>query len=152
MAGVLKARDAGGTLRTITAFKVRDVGGTLRTLSFIRVRDAGGTLREVFTSGGGGGGNPTYITPGSVDLSGKGTTRSSVFNAISTGGAPTSYTWGLLDGDGYVSAGGSTATATLAVYANPGEGSFSTFFCDMVIGGITYRATCSFSYTNTLSG
>lgn len=151
MAGVLKARDAGGTLRTITAFKVRDVGGTLRTLSFIKVRDAGGTLREVFTAGGGGGGsNPTYITPGSVSFSGKGSTRSSVFNAVSTGGAPTSYTWGLLDGDGYVSAGGSTASATLTVYVSPGDSTFSTFFCDMVIGGITYRATCAFSYSSNL--
>lgn len=157
MAGVLKARDADGTLRTITAPKVRDTDGTLRTLQFIRVRDTDGTLREVFTvSGGGGGGgtpsNPTSITPGSRYLSGRVVYRSAQFTASSSGTAPTSFTWGLLDGNGSVTAGGDTATATLQVYADAGEYAESTFFCDMVVDGQTYRATCTFAYQNTNNG
>ena len=148
MAGVLKVRDAGGTLRTITAFKVRDAGGTLRTLSFIKVRDAGGTLREVFTSGGGGG-NPTSISPGYYSSYGNNSVASHTFTASSTGGTPTSYSWGLLYGTGYISGPSNAASAVLQVYAGPLELESAVFYCDMVIGGITYRATCQFDYGNT---
>lgn len=152
MAGVLKARDTDGSVRTISAVKVRDTDGSVRTLAFIRVRDTDGTLREVFTAGGGTpAANPTFITPGSRNLAGKGPTKSATFTASSSSGTPTSYAWGLYDGDGSVIAGANAATATLQVYS---DGSFteSTFYCDMVIGGTTFRAFCSFYYTQTATG
>ena len=157
MAGALKVRDTDGTLRTITAVKVRDVDGTLRTLAFIRVHDTDGTMREVFTadSGGGGGGGggssagPTSITPASLYYSGKPYARSATFTASSSAGSPTSYAWGLLNGNGSVVAGASSATATLQVTAEAGEFNSSTFFCDVTVGGTVYRATCQFDYQNT---
>ncbi len=58
-----KFRDAGNTLRTVSAFKMRDAGGTLRTAVTIKMRDAANVLRTVFEAGGGSGGlalTPAY--------------------------------------------------------------------------------------------
>ena len=150
----LKIRDAGGTMRTITAIKIRDAGGVVRTITSVKVRDTGGVLREVFTTGGGGGPgpgpNPAVITPSYASFSGKATFRAANFTASAGSETITSYSWGLIDGPGTVTAGGATATATLQVYAVAGDAVSATFFCDLLIGGTTYRAICGMDYQNTL--
>lgn len=157
MAGVLKARDAAGTLRTISAAKARGTDGTLRTLQFVRVRGTDGLLHEVFTTGGGGSvgagsANPASIAPGTQEFSGRGTSRSATFTAMSSGAGPSAYSWGLLDGNGGVQAGATTQTATLRCDCAADDTITSTFFCDMTIGGTVYRATCSLTYSNQPPG
>lgn len=150
MAGVLKGRDTDGTVRTITAVKARDPGSVSRTLQFVRVRGTDGVLREVFTAGGTPPpSNPASITPGQVDTASKSAFRSATFTASSSGAAPSSYSWGLFSGSGSVTAGQGTSTATLQVYADPGTTVESVFFCDVVVGGTTYRAFCYFNHANT---
>lgn len=147
-----KARDATGAVRTIDAVKVRGTDGVLRTIDFIRVRGADNVLREVFTKAGGGGGgdgsNPTYISPGRSDTSGKTTFRTAYFTANSSAGTISKFEWGVLDGTGSVISGGTTATAQLRVVASSGEAGYADFYCDMTIGDVVYRATCSMSHYN----
>ncbi len=153
MAGVLKVRDAGGTLRTITSLKVRDSAGVLRTITSAKVRDAAGVLREFFNSGGGGGGgNPASITPGFSFQTGKPASASASFTAHSSGSAPTVFAWGVLDGQGYVSGPLNQATAVCVVYTSGAAEEVATFYCDMTIDGIVYRATCVFDYYCTSKG
>lgn len=149
MAGVLKARDTSGVLRNITDVKVRDVGGTLRTLSFIKVRGPDGVLREVFTAGGGDY-NPAYINPGVLDIAGTIAHQSAYFEALSTGDTPTSYSWGVASGPAVISAGGSTSMATITITVGTvGAIGDASIYCDMVIGGVTYRAYAEFIYLRT---
>jgi hypothetical protein len=111
-------------------------------------------LREFFVTGGGGGGaNPASITPGAISLSGKPAGATANFTASSSGAAPTSYSWGVLDGPGYVNGAATNATASLAAFTSGGgnETVNVTFYCDMVVAGTTYRATCLFNYSCTLS-
>ncbi|MCP3735621.1 hypothetical protein M9979_12130 [Sphingomonas sp. RP10(2022)] len=155
-----KARDATGTVRTIDVVKVRGADGVLRTIDFIRVRGTDNVLREVFTAAGGGGGggggggsNPTYISPGSSDTYGKTSSRTAYFTAYSSGATPSVYAWGLLDGNGNVVSGGTTSTAQLRVYSpGSGEDGYATFYCDMTVDGVVYRATCTMSHIFTASG
>lgn len=48
----IKARDSGGTSRTITAIRLRDSGGTLRTVSRVRARDKDNVLHTLWETGG----------------------------------------------------------------------------------------------------
>lgn len=150
-----KARDATGAVRTIDAVKVRGTDGVLRTIDFIRVRGADNVLREVFTKAGGGSGgdgsNPTFISPGSSDTSGKTTSRTAYFTASTSTGTISKFAWGLLDGSGSVMSGAASATAQLKVSASAGEAGYAEFYCDMTIADVVYRATCSMSHLNTLS-
>lgn len=153
MAGVLRVNDTDGSSRTVSAVRVRDTDGTDRVLQFIRVLDADGvTSREVFTASGGPAPSGAVITPPYRTYSGKGYNRSATFTASSTDGTPTSFLWGVLDGNGTVAANGTTATATLQVYVDQGDTQTAVFFCDMVVAGVTSRATCQLTYTNTTGG
>ena len=151
-----KARDATGVLRTIDVVKARGPDGVLRLIDFIRVRGADGVLREVFTKAGSGGGgtppsgNPASITPGSVERSGKLSSFSAYFTAISSGAVPTAYAWSSLDGVGSVVSGATTNSAQLRVYVAQGDALTAEFACDMTINGVVYRATCTLSYSSTL--
>lgn len=150
----LKVRDAGGVLRTITTVRVRDGGGILREIVSWKIRDGAGVLREIFTSGGGGGGgNPMSITPGSRNTESTSYFNSKSFTAYSSGGVPSSYSWGVLSGPGSVTSGATAATAQLGVYADADDTpTTALFYCDAVIAAVTYRATCSFTHTHTSSG
>jgi hypothetical protein len=133
----------GSTERTITQVKVLD-GSAERTIAFIRVMGPDMVEREVFTAGGGGSAGGATITPSFRSFSGSQQTFSENFTASATSGAPTAYAWGVVSGSGYVAAGINSATATLSI-PNSGGGSFTTFYCDVTIGGQVYRATCSLS-------
>lgn len=136
--------DAGAVERTITQIKVMDAGNVERTLAFVRVMDAGGAVREVFTAGGGGGGSGANvsITPAYKQLSGsKPPQRSAIFTASGGGASVSGYDWGLVAGNGFVSGATDQQSATLTV----GDGS-SMFYCDMTIGGVKQRATCTFDF------
>lgn len=149
----IKVRDAASALRTVDSMKVRDAGGALRMIAFVRVRGPDGALREVFTAGGGApAGNPTYINPGSISEAAALPNRSAYFTASSSAGAVSAYSWGVIDGPGTVISGATAATAQLRVSAIAGDTVTATFYCDIVIGGATYRATCEFTFQNTSGG
>ncbi len=151
-----KARDATGAVRTIDAVKVRGTDGVLRTIDFIRVRGPDNVLRDVFTKAGGGGSpppsNPTYISPGSSNTSGKTSSRTAYFTANSSSGTVSQFRWGLLDGSGAVVSGATAATAQLRVIAEAEDFGYAEFYCDLTIDGVMYRATCSMTHYNTTSG
>lgn len=92
-----------------------------------------------------GNGGVVNIPPGSAnyDLGG---------NASASGGSPSSYLWGVQStvgsGTASVTGGGTTANATLRITPTIDSGAFTaTFYCDMVIAGVTYRANCTRTYT-----
>lgn len=151
----MKVRDAAGVLRTLDSLKVRGPDNVLRTLDFVRVRGPDNVLREVYTKGGGGGGgtpspnNPTSISPGSRSSSGKGSTFTAYFTAMSSASAPTLYSWSVLNGPGTVVSGGNTNSAQLRIYADPGNREDATFGCNMTVDGVVYLATCTLSYAST---
>lgn len=144
----IKVRDSAGALRAIDAVKVRGPDGALRAVAFIKVRGPDGQLRTVFEAGGGGGGaNPAYITPGQRTTSSRFAADTAYFTAMSSGTAPTGFSWGVLDGPGTVVSGGNTSTAQLRVVAPaPGEDGSATFYCDVTVDGQVYRALVTFSH------
>lgn len=90
----------------------------------------------------------------SVSISPPGTSTSSfapsvtaTFTATASGGVPSSYSWALASGNGQV-VSTSGASATLRAFdPDPSDGpSTAEFFCDMVIGGATYRAFCTMTH------
>jgi hypothetical protein len=89
------------------------------------------------------------IVPYSAVSSGTTPTHSASFTASASDEVAASYKWGASSGNGWVSAGVADATATLMVYAAPGETQDADFYCDLEVAGKTYRAICSMTYTNT---
>jgi hypothetical protein len=138
-----------GVERTLDVVKVLGPDDVVRTLDFIKILGPDDVVREVFTAGGGGGGdaNPTYITPAFSYTSGKTAAATAYFTANSSDGVPTAYAWGILDGaGGSIVSGAATQTAQLRITASTLEDmETATFYCDMTIGGTVYRATCTMS-------
>jgi hypothetical protein len=90
MTAQIKARDAGGTLRTLTRIRVRDEASNLRTILRVRMRDASNVLRTVFESVG--------SSTSGTSLSGSGATPYIATSAAATitpsgGTAPYVYEW-----------------------------------------------------------
>lgn len=101
------------------------------------------------------GASPVTVSIAPNPSTNAGATNSFTQNATVTvtGGAATSYSWGVasaINGSGTVVSGGSTATASLRVTDNAkgdGEGASVTFYCDVTVGGVVYRAYCDWTYT-----
>lgn len=76
------------------------------------------------------------------------------FNVIVTGAVAEAYVWGVGGGDayGWVAAGQGTASAQLGCYTIEYFGATAEFYCDVVIAGQTYRATCSMTHAYQGSG
>lgn len=69
-----------------------------------------------------------------------------------TGGTPSSYSWGFestVEGTWAISAP-TSANTNINVSAVPGTTTATAVvYCDAVVGGVTYRATGTYNYTNT---
>lgn len=89
--------------------------------------------------------NPTNTSGGSA-------TNDSSHTATATGGTPSTYSWGILSGSGSIVSGGTTSNATVRV-TDDAQGDLNPsvvqFYCDMVVNGITYRATLDRSHNWT---
>lgn len=101
-----------------------------------------------------------YVTVASAppSLSNSSAAAAFTFAAVTvtvTGGTASSYTWGFTGGYGgtfEVFAGQGTATGTPRVTAvSAGLTADANFYCDVVVDGVTYRATSTLSHTNTNS-
>lgn len=67
---------------------------------------------------------------------------SGTFTATASGGTPSSYLWGVFSGPGTVISQ-SGASATLRITDSFAIGAEATFFCDITIAGVVYRAYCN---------
>jgi hypothetical protein len=90
MTAQIRARDTGGTLRTLVRVRARDESGTLRTITRILVRDASNILRTVWQ-----GGISASLSSSSVTASGATSliVTGSVTVTPSGGTAPYTYLW-----------------------------------------------------------
>lgn len=85
----------------------------------------------------------------------KSSAAASSFFAVSsqvTGGTVTSRSWGLVSSDGgtWSFSAPTGANTNINVAAVPGGTTVTaTVYCDAVVGGVTYRATGTYSFTNT---
>lgn len=90
------------------------------------------------------------ITPPSTSTASNSPAITRVFNAFADGGAapPSSFTWGVASGPGYIQSS-SGATATLGVFVDTPGSQTAQFFCDIVIDAVTYRAYCTMTHNYT---
>lgn len=120
--------------------------GTWKAVKEVWVND-GGTWKQAFIS--------VVVTPAPTSQSASGTASARTFAAVTvtvTGGTATSYNWGFsaAEHSWSVISGQGTATATPRLLASGGgDVASATFWCDVVVGGQTFRANVPLSYTNT---
>lgn len=140
----LHVRD-GGVWKQAVPY-VRD-GGVWKPAQ-LYVRDAG-----VWKLVAGGPTGPVSVSINPTSGNAIGDTAGNTFPACTvtvTGGAASSYTWGftsIAGGAWTVNSGQGTATAAPRVASvNFGSSVTATFYCDVVVSGMTYRVTAPHEY------
>jgi hypothetical protein len=120
---VIRVKDSGGTLRTISRIRVKDDTGAVRTISRIRVMDSSGVLRTVYNN------FSASVSPTSINQVGTTSVQTSgtLTVSVSGGTAPFTYSWTLLSQvGGTFTATNPTGSSTQITAAGLFAGDFGT--------------------------
>jgi hypothetical protein len=145
MAGI-KARDSGGTLRTIAQIRARDSVGTLRTITRVRARDADNELHTLWEAGG--------VVPDDNDISlstydefqsasGAAASGAVVSDAViatpQVASAPYTYQWLKISGSSGITITSPTAASTtFSATVVDGTPKIAVYRCVVQSGGRSY--------------
>lgn len=91
------------------------------------------------------------MSPATESIVGFGSSGSIPVSSVVTGGTVSSRSWGLVSSDGGSWAFSSnTANVNILISDVPASTTVTaTIYCDAVVSGVTYRATGTYSFTNT---
>lgn len=149
MVARLKARDAGGTARTITQFRARDAAGTLRTITRARTRDQNNVLRVVYDPSGA---SSFTATPSDTDAVGLGIATATTGNVTVTpsgGTAPYTYVWTRVSSshpttNPTATSPAAATTAFMQTNMTPSENYTSLWLCTVTDSAVPANtATCN---------
>ena len=148
----VRAKDVGGTLRTITKITARDSIGAVRLITSAKMRGPDNVLRLVYS----GGILTVTVAPSPVSKTGGTSTGSRVLTtaivtSTATGGTgPFTYSWARTSGDATVTANTPTAASTsftATVLSDTSKLSTFTVTVTDTANGVTKQASVSVTLT-----